>query len=207
MVGQKLLGGGVHHGDLGPVAATAAYGVGCVLSVLRLECAGEGHCAVVAQGVGVEEHLAVARLEVGGAVYHGLVLKAVVLGIVIFAVIFAGGDTTLHKIVEVGQTLGDGSAIGNLREILLCHLVLGLDPSEGLGSGVVLQRAVDVTDLQSEDCVDSPVLRCGRVIEFLGSVATCHRACQHGCSNNVKRFHFLVYQIGFILVFTMQSNE
>ena len=58
MIGKELLGFGVHHVDFSPVAAAAADGVGGIFAVFRLEYAGEGHSPVVAELVGVEEHLA-----------------------------------------------------------------------------------------------------------------------------------------------------
>ena len=56
MVGEELLCIGVHHVNLGPVGATARYGIGGVASVVRKEHSGKSHSAVVAQSVRVEEH-------------------------------------------------------------------------------------------------------------------------------------------------------
>ncbi len=55
MVGKKLLGGSIHHIYLGPVTTAAAYGIGCVLAILRLGKTCESHGAVVTERVGVKE--------------------------------------------------------------------------------------------------------------------------------------------------------
>ncbi len=78
VVGQQLLGFGVHHIDFGPVRAAARNGVGGVLAVVGSAYAGQGHCTVVAELVGVEEHLGF-LVKRACAVEHRLILQSVVL--------------------------------------------------------------------------------------------------------------------------------
>ena len=60
VVGEELLGLGVHHVDFGPVGAVARDGVCGVATVVALGCSCQRHGAVVGEVVGVEEQFGLA---------------------------------------------------------------------------------------------------------------------------------------------------
>ncbi len=133
--------------DLVPVAAVAGDDVGQVATVVREVERLQGHGAVVAQCVGVEHHLVVAVGTV--LIEHTLVLQSVVLVEVEF-VLYLEGSRHLLVVGEFGDALLHILAEGDLGQIVLSHLVLGIDPGLGLGAAVILEPAVRVGHLGAE---------------------------------------------------------
>ena len=144
MVGEKLLGGDVHHIDLHPVGTAALDGVCEILSVVGLRSAAIGHRAVVRQLVGIQQHL---RLRVGSVldIQHALVLQAVVLAVDVTAETFRRDAVTL-VVHQVHQAFLDGTAEGDVAKIILRHGTLGIHPRRGLLGGVVLQPTIGIRD-------------------------------------------------------------
>ena len=133
--------------DLVPVTAAAGDDVGQVAAVVGEIQLLQGHGAVVAQRVGVEHHLVVA---VGAVlIQHALVLQAVVLEEVEFVLDFEG-SAHLLVVSELGDALFHVLAEGNLGQVVLGDLVLGVDPCLGLGAAVVFQPAVGIRHLGAE---------------------------------------------------------
>ncbi len=165
VVVEELLARGIHHIDFGPVAAGARYGIGCIFAVVALVYACESHGAVVAELVGVKEYLGLAVVAVA-AVKHTLVLGAVVGIEIILAIVFFRGQTLSLEAVEHLKAIVDTFSEWYLRQIVFCHLVLGLNPSEGCRRCVILQGTVRVVDRHSERFVSGAVARSGRIFYF-----------------------------------------
>ncbi|CDE58399.1 unknown [Prevotella sp. CAG:873] len=154
MVFQELLRGGVHDEYFGPVTAAAAYGVGGVLAVGAYEYAGEGDCTIIAECVGVDEHLAVdGSGGIIGTIENALVAQPVVFVEIVSSVGFARGQSVLGVVVEALQTPVYCVAPGYGIEIFASDGVLGLDPCRDGCGRVVFQRSVRVGDLYVEVCV------------------------------------------------------
>src|SRR5205823_555880 len=73
-----------------------------------------------------------------------LVLQAIVLGEEVLAAVDRWGGVTL-EVPELGQAVLDRGSLGDRLEVPESDLVLGFDPSVGLG-GVLLQPAVGIGD-------------------------------------------------------------
>ena len=133
--------------DLVPVTAAAGDDVGQIAAVIGEVQLLQGHGAVFAQRVGVKHHLVVARFVI--LVEHALVLQTVVLEKIEF-VLYLEGSTHLLVVGEFSDALFHILAEGNLCQVVLRHLVLGIDPGLGLGAAVILEPAVGVGHLGAE---------------------------------------------------------
>ena len=157
MVREQFAGGGVHHVELLPVASAAGNAVGRILAVVAEIHALEGHGAVFAEGVGVQEH---ARLPVRRIllIEHALVLQAVVLIKIPFAVGAAHGSAHLLIVTDLLEALQQLGAERNMSKVVRSRTVLGFDPGRSLVGTVIFQPAVRVGHLGAEIVVGSGVL-------------------------------------------------
>ena len=139
---------GIHHPDLDPVRTGCGRRIGQVAAVLRERRRGQRHRTVLGERVGVEEEFA--RLTGPlRAVERRLVLQPVVI-IIVPPVAVLRGRPLLGIVPQLGQPVADRPAERNLREVVLRHGVLGLDPcGRGLRT-VVLEPAVGVGHLHAE---------------------------------------------------------
>ncbi len=176
-VAGRLARCNVEHPNLHPVRSRCGHSIGAIFAVLGERDSREGHRAVVGQGVGVEEDAAIAVGRIG-AVEHRLVLKSVVVKPVPGVAVF-GGDALLGVVPQFGKPLADGLAERNLRQVVVRHGVLGLDPGCRGFRGVVLQPAVGVGHGGAEIVVDRlPALGVG-VGQVLDRFHLCATGCEH----------------------------
>ena len=175
LIGRERAVGGVHHTNLDPVRAGFGHRAGAVFPVLGKSHRRKRHRPVVRERIGIEEHLA---LRTGGrrTVEHRLVLQPVVVEIVPRIAVF-GRDTLLGVIPQLGQPPADRVAERNLRQVILRHGILGLDPCRRRLRIVVFQPTVGIRDLRPEIVVHhvgALRLGVGHVFYLLHVVATCH---------------------------------
>ena len=160
-VGGQLARFGILHADFDPVGTRRGRGIGEVAAILRERSRRKGHRTVLREGVGVEEDLAGLT---GGlrAVEHRLVLQAVVI-IIVPPVAVLDGCTLLGVVPQLGEPFADGSAEGNLCEVILRHGIFGRNPGGRSLRIVVLEPAVGVGDLHAEIVVHHVASLCGRI--------------------------------------------
>ena len=175
LIGRELAVGGVHHTNLHPVRAGFGHRAGAVFPVLGKSHRRKRHRPVVRERIGIEEHLA---LRTGGrrTVEHRLVLQPVVVEIVPRIAVF-GRDALLGVIPQLGQPPADRVAERDLRQVILRHGILGLDPCRRRLRIVVFQPTVGIRDLRPEIVVHhvgALRLGVGHVFYLLHVVATCH---------------------------------
>ena len=139
---------GLHDVYLDPVRARCGRSEGEVFAVFRERGGGQGYRSVVGQLVGVEEYLGFG-LGVGLPVDDVLILQTVVTREVEPVAFFRGG-TLFGVVPQLGQTLFDGLAEGNLRQVVEGHFVFGLYPGGRRFGAVVLEPAVVVGNLCAE---------------------------------------------------------
>ena len=177
MVAQHLAGGDVLDVDLLPVAAVAGDGVAEVVAVVGDAERGEGHGAVVGELVGVEQlhGLAVKGVLV---VEDALVLQTVVV-VEEVAVALLPRRALLGVVQQVFQVLLHLLAVGNLRQELVGHRVLGLHPVGGLLGVVVLQPTVWVGHGHAEIVVHGVALLGFGILHLGNPVAFLVTGCQH----------------------------
>ena len=165
VVGQYLERLRVHHIKLRPVAARTRDGVGQVFAVVGETDVAQGHRAVSRELVGVEEDASVLLLaQAVHLVEHTLVLKTVVLvEIPLARGLDIEGCSHLAVIGDFAQALQKFAAEGDLGQVVLCHLVLGLHPLHGGLRVVILQGAVGVGYFHTEILIHGVVRRRGGV--------------------------------------------
>ena len=154
---------GIHHIDFSPVGAGARHGVCRVSAVGAHVHARERHGAVVAQGVGVDKYLGILAVRLRGAVEHSLIAQAVVDIEIILAVVLAPGQARFLIVHQGCEAAAYGVAEGHGVEHRARQRVLGLDPGQRGGRGVVFERAVDVAYLDTRHRVGGAVLRGGGI--------------------------------------------
>ena len=165
MVVEGLARGGVEHIELQPVGPAARDAIGHVLAVVRKAHALQGHGAIVAQRVGVEEHPGRAA-QLVHHVHHALVLQAVVLVEIPFAM-FLERYARLLVVGHLAQPLKQFLALRDAVQKGIGHGILCLHPLGGLGTRVVLEPAVGVGHLGAEIFVYGIVAGCGGVVDAL----------------------------------------
>ena len=139
--------------DFVPVAAIAGDGVGSIAAIFREVEALEGHGAVLAQSVGVEDHARLA-IELVLDVEHALVLQSVVIEVVNL-VFHIERRSHLGIVGKLGESCFHLVAEWYFLEIFLCNLVLGLYPCCCFGAVVVLEPAIGIGDFGSKVIVDN----------------------------------------------------
>ena len=173
----------VLHIDFVPVTAAAGDDIGQVAAVVGevqlLQC----HSAVVTQRIGVEHHLVVAIGTV--LVEDALVLQSVVLE-EIELILYLKGSAHLLVVGEFGDALLHILAERDFVQVVLGHLVLGVDPCLGLGAAVILEPAVGVRHLGAKVSVHSIHATCVGIVDAsLG----CHsRRCNQYTAHEYNPF-------------------
>ena len=146
----------VHHENLFPVAAAAGNHISHVLAVVRKIGALEGHCTVVAEGIGIQEDAGLAA-EFVHLVEDALVLESVVLVEIPLAVLLVRRRAHLFVVGNFLEPREYLFAGGKLFQIGLGYFILRLYPGSGLGGSVVFQPTIWIGDLRAEVIVDSIV--------------------------------------------------
>ncbi len=144
-VGGRLAAIDVKHMPFFPVRAGGRQAVGEIFAVLADRITLQGYGAVGRERVRIEQH-ARRGIERIGDVEHGLILQAVVARVEIFAAAQLRWAVTL-EIPQLGQTLPEPVATGDLREIGGRKPVLGLDPGMCVRRVDCFQPAIGIGDL------------------------------------------------------------
>ena len=176
MVGKGFERFGVDDVYFGPVGTAARYGIGYLLAILRHGEAGQCHCAVVAQRVGVEHDSGVGAEGVH-AVEHRLVLQTVVLVEIIASVFPAPRCTPPGIVVKLFDFVAQGVAEWYFREVAVGDGVLGFHPFEGRHGCVVFERTIWIGYLNAEILIDSVVGRGFGINQIVGLCDCCRCDC------------------------------
>ena len=146
----------VHHENLLPVTSAAGNGVGHVFAVIGEKGALQGHGAVFAQGIGIQENHRF-RLRRIHLIQDSLVLEAVIFVDIPLAVFSTGRDTHFLIIGNLLETFQELLTPRQALKVIVRHLVLGLHPCGGFFRGVILQPAIGIRNLRAEICIHSVV--------------------------------------------------
>ena len=169
---QFLAGLHVADANLIPVTAAAAGAIGQPFAVVAEAGDGQGHGAILGQGIRVQQHLRLALQRVR-PIKHALVLQARVPRVKP-ALALAERQAKALVVPQFLQPVADRLALGQRLQVAEGHLVLRLHPGLGFVGVVILQPAIRIRHLGAVVNIHHVVLTSGGVGQGLSESSRGH---------------------------------